>query len=386
MESCTVIDIPGKGAGLIATHPIARGHTIIRESPLVDIELPTNQYRRDWFNKPENHANAKPEADSTRSTALRLLPPRDYAPRNSDLTTENLALVWSRVQTNNFALDANGKWHVLIFDAISRANHSCLPNAIFSFNDADKLGQLRTLRAIDAGDEIVIDYARGGTFRAREGRRADLGRDYGFTCECVACHIPHALNDKGREWADRQEGWRIEFGDLSKMLGLQRQQRPGESGEFHPGCIDALHRCATLLNDIGYEDDWLGEVYIGIAKCLAARGWLEQAKTYAEQAVKVLRVCFGNDDSVLEQGISPVPSDSYAQLFDQDHQVHGDPGPHGEAEVNVYHWLDSFPGIKPIADYKIEIRISGNTAFVRKNPVGHAGASVKGSIGVRMAC
>lgn len=54
-----MIDIPGKGAGLIATHPIARGHTIIRESPLVDIELPTNQYRRDWFNKPENHANAK---------------------------------------------------------------------------------------------------------------------------------------------------------------------------------------------------------------------------------------------------------------------------------------------------------------------------------------
>lgn len=39
--------------------------------------------------------------------------------------------------------------------------------------------------------------------------------------------------------------------------------------------------------------------YIGIAKCLAARGWLEQAKTYAEQAVKVLRVCFGNDDSYL---------------------------------------------------------------------------------------
>ncbi|KAG6917993.1 hypothetical protein DXG01_017003 [Tephrocybe rancida] len=74
-----------------------------------------------------------------------------------------------------------------VFDAISRANHSCAPNAAYKFNVPSFSLSLRAVRPIKAGEEITITYCHQTKPKAQ--RQAEL-LPYGFQCTCARCSDP----------------------------------------------------------------------------------------------------------------------------------------------------------------------------------------------------
>ncbi|KAG6856244.1 hypothetical protein H0H87_006103 [Tephrocybe sp. NHM501043] len=74
-----------------------------------------------------------------------------------------------------------------VFDAISRANHSCCPNARYTANASSFSLSLRALRSIKAGEQIFINY--GVTSEPTAKRRSVL-LPYGFSCTCALCTDP----------------------------------------------------------------------------------------------------------------------------------------------------------------------------------------------------
>lgn len=74
-----------------------------------------------------------------------------------------------------------------VFPILSRANHSCTPNAIFTTDLSTLKGSFYAVSPIKAGDEIFISYTL--LCEAREERRHDL-QFYEFSCTCECCELP----------------------------------------------------------------------------------------------------------------------------------------------------------------------------------------------------
>ena len=114
-----------------------------------------------------------------------------------------------RFEANCFEMDPDrkGKESKLrkksgIFPQASRINHSCIPNAYFTWNP--KLGRkgLLTVYAIvhiPKDTEILVNYRPHDAFRSRNQRHKS--RDYyKFNCTCLACdtNTPFARESEGR--------------------------------------------------------------------------------------------------------------------------------------------------------------------------------------------
>ncbi|TRM58111.1 hypothetical protein BD626DRAFT_411009 [Schizophyllum amplum] len=82
-----------------------------------------------------------------------------------------------------------------VADDISRANHSCRPNAYPHFDCELFAIVLRAVRPIKAGEEICISYLSGGVDTYEE-RKKSLS-SYGFECTCSSC-VDHVASDARR--------------------------------------------------------------------------------------------------------------------------------------------------------------------------------------------
>ncbi|TRM58107.1 hypothetical protein BD626DRAFT_410981 [Schizophyllum amplum] len=82
-----------------------------------------------------------------------------------------------------------------VADDISRANHSCRPNAHPHFDYELFATVLRAVRPIQAGEEICISYVRRGVDNYEE-RKKSLA-PYGFECSCPSC-VDHVASDARR--------------------------------------------------------------------------------------------------------------------------------------------------------------------------------------------
>lgn len=72
----------------------------------------------------------------------------------------------------------------LVFQNISRINHSCANNATFTWFSKDEAAVIRAVRPIKAGDEITINYGANGD---RVQRQLELYQCFHFKCTCERC-------------------------------------------------------------------------------------------------------------------------------------------------------------------------------------------------------
>ena len=81
-----------------------------------------------------------------------------------------------------------------VFLEASRFNHSCSPNAKYSFNS--NTGEIRfyALGTIPRGEEIFVPYL--SLLQSRQSRQDNLRRRYHFTCACSICSLPEAESKK----------------------------------------------------------------------------------------------------------------------------------------------------------------------------------------------
>ena len=99
-----------------------------------------------------------------------------------------------RYKTNSFAhIFADGYEGAIVYDIVSRLNHSCAPNlastgarGIHGF--ADATAEVAALRDVAEGEELFISYLTEDDLeKPTSARRALLQAKYNFVCACGRC-------------------------------------------------------------------------------------------------------------------------------------------------------------------------------------------------------
>eukprot|EP00747_Dinoflagellata_sp_TGD_P179328 gnl/TRDRNA2_/TRDRNA2_29976_c0_seq2.p1 gnl/TRDRNA2_/TRDRNA2_29976_c0~~gnl/TRDRNA2_/TRDRNA2_29976_c0_seq2.p1 ORF type:complete len:330 (+),score=64.78 gnl/TRDRNA2_/TRDRNA2_29976_c0_seq2:84-1073(+) len=108
-----------------------------------------------------------------------------------------LALVFNK---NSFSFDGpTGLRMELIFPMITRANHSCAPNAVIVPTDRPDESSLKALRAISPGEPVEICYFQEPCLLRTAKQRQDIIQaGWTFVCRCGRCE---AAIDNTRRFA-----------------------------------------------------------------------------------------------------------------------------------------------------------------------------------------
>lgn len=198
------------GHNLIATRPIPRGTPILKEPALLTVTHSSD------------YSDARPVQlalqDLSAETAARLsaLKPSNKYGDSLESRYRNNCIVVDGVYPfdDDDEKDNHDDKHdevrvkergctTAVFEDSSRADHSCLPNAIFNNDkresaagDEDGRGgmiyaaRLRATRDIRPGEEICITYLQDTRWMPRERRRELLRESWGFECRCGVCVEP----------------------------------------------------------------------------------------------------------------------------------------------------------------------------------------------------
>jgi hypothetical protein len=149
--------------------------------------------------------------------------------------------------TNSHAVSDNDSG---IFLRASKFNHSCNPNARFSFNS--NIGELRiyALGTIPRGEEIFVAYISSRRLYGspRRSRQALLRAGYHFTCACSVCSLPEAESEMSD--ARRQK--------VNELWETAGRFNPTQGIECLHVVVEAIH----LLQEEGYladADDFTNE-------------------------------------------------------------------------------------------------------------------------------
>ncbi|KAK4652653.1 hypothetical protein QC762_501380 [Podospora pseudocomata] len=172
-----VVDIPGKGKGVIATQKIEKGKAILVDhaSLVAAVEYPADVMREEVQDLLETavHRLGKPEKVLGLSKKGR----GDEATEIEDL-----------LLTNSFTVSIQGKEFMALFADLSRFNHDCKPNAFIYFSETTLAMTVWASRDIEPGEEISITYSTAGLL-SKERQQA-LENIWGFKCSCALCTSP----------------------------------------------------------------------------------------------------------------------------------------------------------------------------------------------------
>ena len=161
----------------------------------------------------------------------------------------------------------------------SRFNHSCSPNARYSFNS--NTGELRiyALGDISPGDEIFVTY-RSLYGSPRRSRQENLRTRYHFTCACFVCSLSEAeskMSDARR--VKLNELWEI-IPSFTPTQGIQRLNV----------IVEAIH----LLREEGYLTDADDFTNMAVPVCAYHSDWAS-AKYWARLTYQTRVAEFGED-------------------------------------------------------------------------------------------
>ncbi|KAF1846335.1 SET domain-containing protein [Cucurbitaria berberidis CBS 394.84] len=255
----TIVDIPGKDKGVVATRKIKQYETFMVDQAAVVVDMEAEKA----LSQKENQNLLKVAVD-------RLLVPemiRDMSGKHEghkhktagekegfagaddreEEDEEEGKLEEDVMKTNAFGgtvAEVNSR---VLYPLISRINHACAPNSFVLFSRAGVSMAIKAYRDIAPGEEITISYLLLGIPFAK---RQHLIHRWGFTCTCDLCSLP-----------ERQR----EASDLRRTMIAQAEEKMIE---------------------------------------LAEAGEFDDAVALAEEAVEMIR----------EEGIYPTLTDSYAML------------------------------------------------------------------------
>ncbi|KZP23668.1 SET domain-containing protein [Athelia psychrophila] len=165
-----VEDATSKGLGAFATRPFHRGDLILAERPLYILRL-------NILAAVENLS----EDDRGQFHSL----------KNGQRCGSAIISIH---ETNAFAA---GDGEIILCPIASRFNHSCSPNARYSWHAPSGHLRIFCLRDIAVGEEICVCYiaARRVYGSPRSDRQKRLETSHGFVCACTACTLPGSLQN-----------------------------------------------------------------------------------------------------------------------------------------------------------------------------------------------
>ncbi|KAK7053558.1 SET domain-containing protein [Favolaschia claudopus] len=163
-----IVDIPGKGKGVIAKEPISRGTRILSEKPRVVLDGRNNlRLQR------EISGLSKEQLDFVLSF-----------PGSGTNVFERL---------KHFTPAGGDSWGLC--GTVCRINHVCCspksrPNVTYSWNNDSEEEELYALTEIQAGQELEVSYVSNAS--GYEEPLKYLREKYGFDCTCPGCSRPLA--------------------------------------------------------------------------------------------------------------------------------------------------------------------------------------------------
>ncbi len=183
----------------------------------------------------------------------------------------------------------------------SRVNHSCVPNATFSYlppSPGLPKGQVRfhAIKNIPANKEIVSCYEKN-IFLTREQRLNTLVLDYGFKCDCEAC-VP-----KSEFWekSDERRKAMAECVRVSKRCEKEwnevrnGSERDTGNRQLCEQAIENLVKLEKLFVKEGLASTPLANASRSLAKWSERMGDDSGARNWKQKELAVCRVCFGED-------------------------------------------------------------------------------------------
>ncbi|KAI0827489.1 SET domain-containing protein [Hypoxylon sp. FL0890] len=167
-----MVDIPGKGKGVIATRRINRAEPIMADwaALVVDLNFPTSVKRAQGYRLLHVAVDQLSHPDRVLILA-----------HNSVFSAD---IVEDVLRTNAFSFALAGETHMALYPKVARVNHACRPNAFIRFTPSSLAVSIVALKDIEPGEEISITYVPMG--KTREERRAGLLK-WGFNCTCSLC-------------------------------------------------------------------------------------------------------------------------------------------------------------------------------------------------------
>lgn len=96
---------------------------------------------------------------------------------------------WKKLKTNGLPVGDDAGF----FPICGQANHACRPNARFIWDDERREGKLVAIRAIHAGEEVLMSYLN--RYCPGAERRELLRQRFGFECTCTSCQRDTEASD-----------------------------------------------------------------------------------------------------------------------------------------------------------------------------------------------
>ena len=230
------------GKGAFASRDIQRGDLILSEKPIFTIPNNTPQPRRQTYIEAAVRKLSPTHLDNYLSL--------QNSHNKCSCSLRHLPGIYC---TNAFGLSDSGG----ICLTASRFNHSCSPNARFTFNS--NTGELRiyALGTIPHGEEIFVGYIDEDLLgkplygSPRQLRQTTLRNHLHFTCECSAC----SLSEAEAKTSDARRNRVYEITQSFKKLGLMGLT---QGVQILNDIVEAIH----LLQEEGYladADDFTNE-------------------------------------------------------------------------------------------------------------------------------
>ncbi|KAF2202423.1 SET domain-containing protein, partial [Delitschia confertaspora ATCC 74209] len=285
---------PGKGYGCFALKPIQRGTRILADSPLLIVREPEYLYDdiKATYDKlsPTDQAlymslhSAHNQDPANWPKAIHPSVKGRERKRIEEQASARFAKEPSLIsifQTNCIEHESGAA----IFPYAARFNHSCSPNACFTWNSAIGKETIHATRNINCGEEITVAYC--DTTHSKSLRRYEL-KHYGFLCDCRACN-----DESDPEYASKSAERRYRLQELEDLLASMRES--GKHWGMGPESIPQLLEMVNLLLEEGDYTNRLAATYMDIALVCEAQGDLKFAKKAAEKALQVSVDCYGLD-------------------------------------------------------------------------------------------
>ena len=176
----------------------------------------------------------------------------------------------------------------------SRINHSCVPNAHYSWNDNIKRETVHAVKDILKDEEITINYC--SAIRTPEERKRDL-EPYVFTCSCPACQ-PDTF------FGTMSQTRRLQMLDLDHEIADYQNDPPAAQEEY--GECDEMSAICKLVRLIDKEGLVFEKslAYHDAAECASKKGLRKTALEYASKELDVEMWCAGRDSPSYEKTYS----------------------------------------------------------------------------------
>lgn len=337
-----ICKIDGKGQGIVAVAPILRGTLLVREGPAITLAVDSRSVPRTFdmmstINSPEKfslimsfpESNDSPEQFLSNDFAQFLVQDPMLAARVLSDEREGMLLAAMFARLAHFL--PMGDSSKGLFPSICRANHACIANAVYTWNEVlNAEGTLKpciicifiqmvllvlyAMVDISAGDEVEVSYKDLASYTTDD---FDAGVKYsskiesacGFTCSCKLCSKPEADRRKSERRLAEYSKFVVQLKTRFECLGLS-YSRASEVQKL----IRDIERQCIIISEEGHPYEIVMRAQDAFELC-AFCGDRESSIEWLLLEREVAVVCFGRDSNLVQR-VEQYLADN-ASKFDQ---------------------------------------------------------------------